>query len=103
MRCLLDLASEPLVKHKEGVANEGVANDSTATDGSDDSDEITGCGPNETLPLNAIERVCKGSILGPILLPLLAVLSNDTVCDQTMSTIVLKYLVQLGRQCAEVS
>ena len=50
----------------------------------------------------ALERISKGSVLGRLLLPLLAIMSDPQLCTLPLATTFLKHITTLGKKNAEV-
>ena len=88
-----------------GVARDNVGTEETS--GSGDEKEllakVSGKSQQSSDFLSCIEKCCKGSMLGALLPPLLAVFSDHSTCSLSLATSLLVHLTKLGRQSAEVS
>lgn len=93
-------------KQEKGVASDkvGVARDVTPSDESAGEDEgVVATPPRGGTSFGSLEKACKGSVLGALLPPLLAVLGDIRECSLLpLATQLLEHLSKLGGQCTEV-
>ena len=93
-------------KQEMGVVsdNVGVVSDTTPSEESAGEDEAAVATPPKSgTSFGSLEKACKGSVLGALLPPLLAVLGDIRECSLLpLATQLLEHLSKLGGQCTEV-
>ena len=79
-------------------------NDDSATSTDDSTDEVKSPSSSEKRRsiISALEKITKGSIVGALLPPLLAVMSDPVHCTLPLAMKLLPSVTSLGRRNAEV-